>query len=95
MSLEIKDKLETGRKFFRISGSSSSFLIRGTMSASFSLDGTSLVLRERFTMCVITGTNSSRHNFKSHVGMGSRSQDFEVHLVMRRLILMRRWSELR
>ena len=41
MSFDINDKLDTGLKFFNTSGSSKSFLIRGTIRANLRFGGTS------------------------------------------------------
>ena len=63
-------------KCFRISGSNRAFFSNGITGAYLSWYDTSLDDNEAFAIWVITGSSSDRQNFSSHVGMGSRSQDF-------------------
>ena len=51
--------------------------MRGTRRANLSLDGTSDVDRDKFTIYVMHGSSSCRQSLSSQVGMGSRSQDFD------------------
>ena len=76
ISLETKDKLETGRKFLKISQSRINFLIRGVTKALFNSGVKSAHDNDVLTITVRTGAAWSRHCFNNHVGIGSRAQDF-------------------
>ena len=76
MTFEINVKLDTGRKFFKISQSKPVFFKSGQMSAVLSDLGSRESHNDMLTMSVIVGTNSAMHSFRSQVGNKSSSHDF-------------------
>ena len=75
ISLDRKERLETGRKFFKISQSSMAFFRSGKMKALFSSGEKSANSREVLTMSVSTGVSSSKQSLRMDVGIGSREHD--------------------
>ena len=73
-SLEIKLKLDIGRSFFKILGSSGAFLRSGLTSARLRVIGTTEFVSDKLIISAKTGNNSKRHSFKNDLGMGSRLQ---------------------
>ena len=79
----MKDRLETGRKFFRTSGSKSAFFRSGVTKARFKEAQKSPVESERFTSRVITVRRDDKQDLTSQVGRGSRLQDaLELDLIV-------------
>ena len=72
VNLEVKDRLETGRKFFMTSLSN-----EGVTSAAFIFVGTIPVDMEKLTMFVMLGRRQSKCSFRNQVGTGSSEHDFE------------------
>ena len=75
ISLDRKERLETGPKFFKISQSSMAFFRSGKMKALFSSGEKSANSREVLTMSVSTGVSSSKQSLRMDVGIGSREHD--------------------
>ena len=75
ISLDRKERLETGRKFLKISQSSMAFLRSGKMKAFFSSWEKSANSREVLTMSVSTGVSSSKQSLRMDVGIGFREHD--------------------
>ena len=74
-NFETRCKLETGRKFLRVSGSSDGFLSRGVTWANFGWMGNTPVPREVFTILVKAGRRVSAWFSNREVGTGSSEQD--------------------
>ena len=72
--LEMKDRFDTGRNFFKSFGSSPGFFNRGVTMACLNWGGTAPEQRELFTILVIRGSRSERHSLVREVGMGSNMQ---------------------
>ena len=75
MIFDIKERLETGRKFFKLFGSREVFLRRGLTTAGLKVDGKVPDDREKLMMFVKVGSRSSNSR-RSDVG--SRSNEQEV-----------------
>ena len=75
ISLDRKERLETGRKFFKISQSSMALFRSGKMKALFSSGEKSANSREVLTMSVSTGVSSSKQSLTMDVEIGSREHD--------------------
>ena len=58
------------------------FLRRGDKIALFIGRGTSPLSKEQFTIFVMIGTKSEKHNLSNLEGIGSRGQDFLAILVI-------------
>ena len=58
VNLDIKDRIQTGRKFFMRSLSNEGFVSKGVTSAAFIFVGTIPVDMDKLTMCVVHGRNS-------------------------------------
>ena len=86
VNLEIKDRLETGRKFFMTSLSNEGFLSKGVTSAAFIFVGTIPVDIDKLTMFVMLGRRQSKCSFRNQVGTGSSAHDFEGLLLTSHLI---------
>ena len=75
MIFDIKERLETGRKFFKLFGSREAFLRRGLTTADLKVDGKVPGDKETLTMFVRVGSRSSINSRRSDVGRGSNEQD--------------------
>ena len=75
--LEIKRRLDTGLKFFKLSTSNEGFFNKGDTSAFLKCVGNIALSKERFTILVITGTKISMCSLSIHVGIGSSAHDLE------------------
>ena len=84
MTLEIYGRLDTGLKFFKLSGGRLDFFRIGITMASLYSTGISAQTRDWLTRCVSDGSNTSRFSFNSHVGIGSSEHD----LVAERLMIL-------
>jgi len=74
-TLEIKGRLETGRYFFKTSGSRLDFLINGLTRELLTAAGTYPFPIEVLIIFVMIGASSCRHSFSNQVGIKSSSQD--------------------
>ena len=74
MIFDIKERLETGRKFFKLFGSRDAFLRRGLTTADLKVDGKVPDDKEKLVMFVRVGSRSST-NLRSDVGRGSNEQE--------------------
>ena len=74
MIFDIKERLETGRKFFKLFGSREAFWRRGLTSADLKVDGKVPDDKEKLMMFVRVGSRSSI-NSRSDVGRGSNEQE--------------------
>ena len=74
MIFDIKERLETGRKFFKLFGSREAFWRRGLTSADLKVDGKVPDDKEKLMMFVRVGGSSSI-NSRSDVGRGSSEQE--------------------
>ena len=74
MIFDIKERLETGRKFFKLFGSREAFLRRGLTTADLKVDGKVPDDKEKLMMFVRVGSRSSI-NSRSDVGRGSNEQE--------------------
>ena len=83
--LEIKDRLETGRKFFMTSLSNEGVLSKGVTRAAFIFVGTIHVDWDKLTMFVMLGRRQYKCSFRNQVGTGSSAHDFEGLLLISRL----------
>ena len=72
----MKDKFDTGLKFFILFVSSPGFFKSGVTVACLNCGGTIPVEREALTINVINETRSSRHCLVMEVGIGSSMQLF-------------------
>ena len=70
----MKEKFNTGRKFFNTSVSRPGFFRGGLMIADFNSDGKTPVAKEEFTRSAITGARTGSRSCKRLVGIGSRIQ---------------------
>ena len=73
MIFDIKERLETGRKFFKLFGSRA-FLRSGLTTADLKADGKVPDDKEKLMMFVRVGSRSSI-NSRSDVGRGSNEQE--------------------
>ena len=74
MIFDRKERLETGQKFFKLSGSREALLRRGLTTADLKVDGKVPDDREKLMMFVRVGSRSSI-NSRSDVGRGSNEQE--------------------
>ena len=74
MIFYLKERLETGRKFFKLFGSRDAFLTRGLTTADLKADGKVPDDKEKLMMFVRVGSRSSI-NSRSDVGRGSNEQE--------------------
>ena len=72
---DIKERLETGRKFFKLFGSREAFLRRGLTTANLKVDGKVPDNKEKLIMFVRVGSRSSINSRRSDVGRGSNEQE--------------------
>ena len=75
MIFDIKMRLETGRKFFKLFGSREAFLRRGLITADLKVDGKVPDDKEKLMMFVRVGRRSSINSRRSDVGRGSNEQE--------------------
>ena len=75
MTFDIKERLETGRKFFKLFGSREAFLRRGLTTADLKVDGKVPDDKEKLMMFVRVGSRSSINSRRSDVGRGSNEQE--------------------
>ena len=75
MSLDANCRLLTGRKFV-LMVSSLHFLSRGCTKAHFQSFAKCPVSKDKLTILVNTGSNSSKHTDKIADGIGSSAHDF-------------------
>ena len=75
MIFDIKERLETGRKFFKSFGSREALLRRGLTTADLKVDGKVPDDKETLTMFVRVGSRSSINSRRSDVGRGSNEQE--------------------
>ena len=73
VSLEIKDRFDTGRYLFNVSLSRDGFLRSGVTRDCLNSMGKVPIDRERFTMVIIIGRIVAETCFRKKVRMGSRS----------------------
>ena len=80
VNLEIKDRLETGRKFFMTYMFNEGYLSKGVTCAAFIFEGTIPVDMGKltmFVMLVMLGRRQSECFFRNQVGKGSSVHDFQ------------------
>ena len=75
MIFDIKERLETGRKFFKLFGSRGAFLRRGLTTAELKVDGKVPDDKEKLMMFVKVGSSSSINSRRSDVGRGSSEKE--------------------
>ena len=75
MIFDIKERLETGRKFFELFWSGEAFLRRGLTTADLKVDGKVPDDKEKLMMFVRVGSRSSINSRRSDVGRGSNEQE--------------------
>ena len=73
MTFDIKERLETGLKFFKLFESREAFLGRGLTTADLKVDGKVPDDKEKLMMFLRVGSRSSIHS-RSNVGRGSNEQ---------------------
>ena len=71
----MKERLETGRKFFKSFGSREALLRRGLTTADLKVDGKVPDDNEKLMMFVRVGSRSSINSRRSDVGRGSNEQE--------------------
>ena len=83
MIFDIKERLETGRKFFKLFGSREAFLRRGLTTDDLKVDGKVPDDKEKLMMFVRVGSRSSIDSRRSDVGRGSSEQvvGFDLKIV--------------
>ena len=75
MIFDIKERLETGRKFFKSFGSREALLRRGLTTADLKVDGKVPDDKEKLMMFVRAGSRSLINSRRSDVGRGSNEQE--------------------
>ena len=75
VTFDIKKRLETGRKFFKLFGLSEVLLRRGLTTADLKVDGKVPDDKENLMMFVRVGSRSSINSRRSDVGRGSNQQE--------------------
>ena len=76
MIFDIKERLETGRKFFKLFRSREAFLRTGLTTADLKVDGKVPNDKEKLMMLVRVGSRSSINSRRtSDVGRGSNDQE--------------------
>ena len=75
MIFDKKERLETGQKFFKLSGSREAFLRRGLTTADMKVDGKVPDDKEKLMMFVRVGSRSSINSRRNDVGRGSSEQE--------------------
>ena len=75
MIFNIKEKLETGRKFFKLFGSREAFLRRGLTTADLKVDGKVPDDKEKLMMFVRVGSRLSINLRRSDVGRKTSEQE--------------------
>ena len=75
MIFDIKERLETGRKFFKLFGSREDFLREGLTTADLKVDGKVPDDKEKLMMFVRVGSRSSIDSRRSDVGRGSSKHE--------------------
>ena len=73
-TFDTKGKFDTGL-FLKLFASRPGFFNRGLISELLNDAGTHPVSKEKLMIFVSKGRSSCKHNFNSHVGTGSCSQD--------------------
>ena len=75
MIFDIKERLETGRKFFKSFGSREALLRRGLTTADLKVDGKVPDDKEKLMIFVRVRSRSSINSRRSDVGRGSNEQE--------------------
>ena len=75
VTFDIKERLETGRKFFKLFRSREVFLRSGLATADLKVDGKVSDDKEKLMMLARTGSRSSIHSRRSNVGRGSNEKE--------------------
>ena len=75
MTFDIKERLETGRKFFKLFRSREAFLRTGLTTADLKVDGKVPNDKEKLMVFVTVGSRSSINSRRSDVGGGSNEQE--------------------
>ena len=75
MIFDIKERLETGRKFFKLFGSREAFLRRGLTTADLKVDRKVPDDKEKLMMFVRVGSRSLINSRRSDAGRGSYERD--------------------
>ena len=75
MVFDLKERVETGQKFFKLFGSREAFLRRGLTTADLKVDGKVPDDKEKLVMFLRVGSSSSIDSRRSDVGRGSNEQE--------------------
>ena len=75
MTFDIKERLETGQKFFKLFRSREAFLRRGLTTANLKVYGKVPDDKEKLMMFVRVQSRSSINSRRSEVGRGSNEQE--------------------
>ena len=82
MIFDIKERVETGRKFFKLFWSREAFLRKALTTADLKVDGKVPDDREKLMMFVRVGSRSSINSRRSDVGKGSNEQEVGFHFTI-------------